>query len=162
MYGSFSCSSLVYRNSDKETRTICIVERFDEKLGEVFIRVSENPSDQPIKLYPDLIGPHRLFRYSGYLKPFQNFKHRGISFGNVVPEHMIGPIVLKRSGTSVFGRKPEPVAVQLGIDSDSYVMAALIGIDSSDNETPLVIRYSADYSVPCIKMALGPSVCRMW
>jgi hypothetical protein len=152
-YGSFSQSSLVYRDSTIESRVVCTVVGLDARTGEVHIKTSENPSKPLVRLYADLIGPYGLYRYCGYLKPFQSITYCGIKFGNVVPQHMVGNPIFNPPIPGVFGLKPSIVAVQLSPDSSSYVLTALVDVDVADSETPLVIRHSADYSVPCIKMA---------
>ena len=161
-YGSVSGSSFVYRDASHATgelRVICRIENFDEKTGIAYIRTSENPSRPAIVIYPDMIGPRRLYRYVGFLKAFQHIRYRGIGFGDEVPSHRIGASIINTPITSVFGLRPRPVTIELGPGRPgSYVMAALVDVDRSDKETPLVIRLSTDYAVPCAKFALNSKV----
>lgn len=164
-YGTPSQVSLVYSSASQRgsvSRVVCVIDSHNLDCGEVYIRVSENPDKPLITVYPDLIGPARLHRYHGRLRSFQNFKHRIVLFGGEVPERMIGPVIMYSPMSSVFGFLPRPVAIRPSSGSESHILAALVGIDSSDVFTPLIIRVFADPQMPCIKRALNHDVHWMW
>ena len=148
-------SGFVYVEN-KGSRTVCRIESLNAESGVAYIRTSENPDKQAIGVYLDLIGSNRLYRFHGCLKPFKNSKHRGISFGNDVPVHMVGQKIVNPPVPGVFGSRSRPVALE--ISPGSFVLAALVDVDNADRENPLVIRSSADYNVACLKMASNSKV----
>ena len=167
--GTFSRLGLVYetethKNGERALfRVICIVMGFDPDNGVVYIKTSENPSRPLIKVYADLIGNSKLYQFRGELRTFQNFVHSHrsgfiLSLGDVVPVELLGDKVFIQIGISFFGFKPRAVAVKLSPTSDTYVMAALVDTDANDREQPYVIRVSADFRIPCIKMAICDGV----
>lgn len=145
----------VYVN-ERGSRIVCRIESLNIESGEAWIKTSENPDKPAIRIYPDLIGSNRLYNYDGCLKSFKTFKHRGILFGTEVPGHMVGQKVMNPTEPGVFGSRFRPVALE--ISPGSFVLAALVDVDNSDRENPLIIRSSADYNVACLKMARNSSV----
>lgn len=155
-YSNVSSPGLIFRTSNRKTCIVCVVERFDSMTGEVYVRISEKPDTPLKKIYADLIGSDSLYRLNEGLMSFQDMRYGQISFGQVVPERMIGDVIKKQVKTSFFGIKITPIAVQ--DSTGTYTMSALVDIDNSDNVNPLIVRHSADYAVSCIKMALGPKI----
>jgi hypothetical protein len=152
---------------------ICRVVKFNVTTGEVEIRTSENPDKPTVRFFPDVIVAETetetetetvnegqsLFHYDGCLVAYGHLRHKGIFFGDEVPSRMIGPVVIHASPPGIFSTGRNLVAVET--NPGRYVLAALVDVDSNDMATPLVIRLSADYDIPCRKMALNSSVYRL-
>jgi hypothetical protein len=137
-------------------QVICRVVRIVPDEGAVCIVTSENP-DKPTRwIYPDLIGPVKLFHYNGFIKSYSDFKFRGIDLGMYLPWDLVGSVVffLPRNQDNGFTARPVALKQSRGV----FVLAVLVDLDESDEETPLVVRRSADYDTKCTKMALNSMV----